>query len=96
MFLPLDKKEIKNIVTLQINNIRKMLLENGIELEVTDSAKDFIARVGYEPEFGARPIKRAIQNYILNDLSKKILAQEVDRQKPIIIDYANDNLIFRN
>lgn len=96
MFLPLDKKEIRKIVMLQINNIKKMLAGNGIDLEVSDSAIDFIAKVGYEPEFGARPIKRAIQNYILNDLSKKILAQEVDREKPIVIDYVNDKLVFRN
>lgn len=96
MFLPLNKNEVQQIVTLQINNIKKMLSENGIELDVTPKAIDFIARVGYEPEFGARPIKRAIQNYILNDLSKKLLAQEVDRTKPIIIDLENEHLTFKN
>ena len=86
MFLPLTEKEIKQIVNLQIGNVQKMLAENGVELQLTDAAVNFLARAGYDPEFGARPVKRAIQHYMLNDLSKKLLAQEVDRNKPIIVD----------
>ena len=98
MFLPLTEKEIKQIVNLQIGNVRKMLHENGVELKMTEAATDFLARAGYDPEFGARPVKRAIQHYMLNDLSKKLLAQEVDRNKPIIVDAdaKGDGLVFRN
>ena len=98
MFLPLTEKEIKQIVNLQIGNVRKMLDENGVELKMTEAATDFLARAGYDPEFGARPVKRAIQHYMLNDLSKKLLAQEVDRNKPIIVDAdaKGDGLVFRN
>ena len=75
-----------------------MLHENGVELKMTEAATDFLARAGYDPEFGARPVKRAIQHYMLNDLSKKLLAQEVDRNKPIIVDAdaKGDGLVFRN
>ncbi len=98
MFLPLTEKEIKQIVNLQIGNVQRMLAENGVELQLTDAATDFLARAGYDPEFGARPVKRAIQHYMLNDLSKKLLAQEVDRNKPIIVDAdgKGDGLVFRN
>ena len=96
MFLPLNKEQIEQIVTLQINGIKKMLSENGVELQMTDAATQFLASTGYDPEFGARPVKRAIQRYLLNDLSRKLLAQEVDRSKPIIVDVGGDNLIFRN
>ncbi len=96
MFLPLNKEQIQQIVTLQINGIRKMLEENGVTLQMTDAAVQFLANVGYDPEFGARPVKRAIQQYLLNDLSKKLLAQEVDRDKPIIVDVAGNGLAFKN
>ena len=96
MFLPLNKNEIEQIVRLQINGIRKMLEENGVQLQMTDEAVDFIATAGYDPEFGARPVKRAIQRYLLNDLSKKLLSQEVDRTKPIIVERGGDGLSFRN
>ena len=98
MFLPLTEKEIKQIVSLQIGSVQKMLHENGVELKMTDAAVDFLARMGYDPEFGARPVKRAIQHYMLNNLSKKLLAQEVDRSKPIVVDVndSNDGLAFRN
>ena len=96
MFLPLNKNEIEQIVRLQINSIRKMLEENGVQLQMTDQAVDFIATAGYDPEFGARPVKRAIQRYLLNDLSKKLLSQEVDRTKPIIVECGGDGLSFRN
>ena len=98
MFLPLTEKEIKQIVNLQISNVQKMLAENGVELQLTDAAVNFLAKAGYDPEFGARPVKRAIQHYMLNDLSKKLLAQAVDRNKPIIVDAdaKGDGLVFSN
>mgnify|MGYP003295199694 FL=1 len=96
MFLPLDKEEIEQIVRLQIEGIRRMLADNGVILQLTDAAVQFIASTGYDPEFGARPVKRAIQRYLLNDLSKKLLAQEVDSSHPIHVDVAGDGLVFRN
>lgn len=96
MFLPLNKTEIEQIVRLQINGIKHMLEENGVTLQMTDEAVDFIATAGYDPEFGARPVKRAIQRYLLNDLSKKLLSQEVDRERPIIVERSADGLKFRN
>ena len=96
MFLPLTEKDIKQIVLLQIKSVQKMLAGNGVELELTDAALDFLSQVGYDPEFGARPVKRAIQRYLLNDLSKKLLAQKVDRSKAIIVDAQGDGLVFRN
>ena len=85
MFLPLNEKEIKQIVLLQIKGVQKMLAENGVELQLTEGALNFLSQVGYDPEFGARPVKRAIQRYLLNDLSKKLLSQEVDRSKVKVI-----------
>ena len=96
MFLPLTETEIRQIVLLQIKGVQKMLAENGVELEMTDAALSFLSQVGYDPEFGARPVKRAIQRYLLNDLSKKLLSQEVDRSKAIIVDSNGDGLVFRN
>ena len=96
MFLPLTENEIRQIVLLQIKSVQKMLAENGVELEMTDAALNFLSQVGYDPEFGARPVKRAIQRYLLNDPSKKLLAQEVDRSKAIIVDAGGDGLVFRN
>jgi ATP-dependent Clp protease ATP-binding subunit ClpB len=96
MFTPLNKQEIEQIVSLQINAISKILSTNGIELEVTSSALHYLADEGYDPEFGARPVKRIIHRLILNKLSKDILAQKVDKSKPIIIDAQNDELVFRN
>ena len=96
MFTPLDKKEILEIVEIQVNSVKKMLAQNGITLEVTPQALDLLAEDGYDPEFGARPVKRTIQRMVLNQLSKDILAQKVDRSKPIVIDVADDNLVFKN
>ena len=96
MFQPLNKPQIEQIVRLQINGIRKMLEENGVTLQLSDQAINFIATAGYDPEFGARPVKRAIQRYLLNDLSKKLLSQEVDRTRPIIVERSSDGLMFRN
>ena len=96
MFTPLDETQIRQIVRLQLNNVSKMLAKNGINLEVTDAAIQLLGRAGYDPEFGARPVKRAIQSLILNQLSKDIIAAKVNRDRPIIID-ANDNgLVFKN
>lgn len=96
MFLPLNEEQIKKIVTLQIHGVQSMVARNGMDLQLTDGAISFLADKGYDPEFGARPAKRAIQRYLLNDLSKKILAQEVDNSKPITVDSQGDHLIFKN
>ena len=96
MFLPLSRKEIADVVTLQINAVKRMLEPQGFTLEVTPQAIDYLADEGYDPEFGARPVKRAIQRLVLNDLSKRLLAEEVSRDKPIIIDSFGDGLVFRN
>lgn len=96
MFLPLNEEEIKQVVVLQIRSITKMLEDNGVSLKLTDDALDFLARAGYNPEFGARPVKRAIQRYLLNDLSKTMLAQDIDRSRPIIVEATTDGLTFRN
>lgn len=96
MFLPLSRKEIADVVTLQINAVKKMLEPQGFTLEVTPHAIDYLADEGYDPEFGARPVKRAIQRLVLNDLSKRLLAEEVSRDKPITIDANGNGLVFRN
>ena len=96
MFLPLTQEQIKQVVRLQINGITQMLEGNGVTLQLTDAALDFLADAGYDPEFGARPVKRAIQRYLLNDLSKTMLAQHIDRTKPIIVDADKNGLVFRN
>ena len=96
MFLPLTKQEIAQIVTLQMNAVKKMLEPQGFTLNVTDAAIQYLADAGFDPEFGARPVKRAIQRLVLNDLSKKILAEEVSREKPIVIDANGAGLQFRN
>ena len=96
MFLPLTKQEIAQVVTLQMNAVKKMLEQQGFTLNVTDAAIQYLADAGFDPEFGARPVKRAIQRLVLNDLSKKILAEEVSREKPIVIDANGAGLQFRN
>ena len=96
MFLPLNKPQIEQIVRLQIKGIQRMLEDNGVNLHLSDMAIDFLATAGYDPEFGARPVKRAIQRYLLNDLSKKLLSLAVDRSKPIIVERDSDGLKFRN
>ena len=96
MFTPLNSEQIEKIVRLQINNVEKMLKENDITLVVTDKAIKCLAKAGFDPEFGARPVKRAIQRYLLNDLSKKLLAGSVNSEHPIQVDADNDELIFRN
>ena len=96
MFLPLTKAEIANVVRLQMNAVKKMLEPQGFTLCVTDAAINYLADQGYDPEFGARPVKRAIQRLVLNDLSKRILAEEVSREQPITIDANGAGLQFRN
>lgn len=96
MFLPLTKEEITDVVRLQIGVVQKMLAEQDIRLEMTQEGVSFLAGVGFDPEFGARPVKRAIQRYVLNDLSKRLLAGEVNREKPIVIDSNGEELILRN
>ena len=96
MFLPLTKAEIANVVRLQMNAVKKMLEPQGFTLRVTDAAINYLADQGYDPEFGARPVKRAIQRLVLNDLSKRILAEEVSRKQPITIDANGAGLQFRN
>ena len=95
-FTPLTKEQIADVVRLQMKKVTEMLEPQGIRLECTPQAIAFLAEEGYDPDFGARPVKRAIQQFVLNDLSKKLLADEVDREKPIIIDDFGDGLIFRN
>ena len=96
-FQPLTKDQIAKVVELQMNRAKKMLEPQGFDLRWTTAAIGYLAEVGYDPEFGARPVKRAIQDYVLNDLSKKILSEEVSREKPITIDYIKDHgLVFKN
>ena len=96
MFTPLSRKEILEIVNLQVKSVQKMLAANGITLTVTAAALDLLAEDGYDPEFGARPVKRTIQRMVLNQLSKDILAQKVDREHPIVIDVKDNELVFVN
>ena len=96
MFLPLTQQEIADVVTLQMKQVQRMLKEQDLQLEWTQPAIDFLTEVGYDPEFGARPVKGAIQHYVLNDLSKKLLAGDVNRDKAIIIDSFGEGLVFRN
>ena len=96
MFLPLNEEEIKQVVRLQIDGVTKMLEANGVTLQLSENALNFLAHAGYNPEFGARPVKRAIQRYLLNDLSKTLLAQDIDRTRPIMVDATSDGLTFSN
>ena len=96
MFQPLNEKQIRDIVGLQISGVHKMLMESGIDLRVTDDAIDYIAKEGYDPQFGARPVKRALQRLVLNELSKSIIAGKVDRNRPVIVELRDGELKFRN
>ena len=96
MFSPLDEKQIEQIVNLQLNAVKKMLAESGIELQATEDAVKLLAGAGYDPEFGARPVKRAIQNMVLNPLSKEIIARRVERDKPIVLDARSGQIVFNN
>ena len=94
-FQQLSQQQIADVVTLQMKKVQQMLLAQGFQLDWTPQAIDYLAQVGYDPEFGARPVKRAIQTHLLNELSKKLLAEEVSRDKPIIVDSFGDGLVFR-
>ena len=96
MFTPLDEAQIRDIVGLQIEGVHKMLLQNGIDLRVTNDAIDYIAHEGYDPQFGARPVKRALQRLVLNELSKSIIAGKVDQSRPVIVELLNGELHFKN
>jgi ATP-dependent Clp protease ATP-binding subunit ClpB len=96
MFTPLDEDEIKKIVQLQLKGVQQLLAENGLRLEFTDSAVNSIAEEGFDPQFGARPVKRVIQRYVLNPLSKDILARKVNQEKPIVVDSINNELVFNS
>lgn len=96
MFTPLLKKEIRNIINIQLDHLKKLVSENGIDLQFTDYALDYLAENGYDPQFGARPLKRLIQKEIVNGLSKKILAGDIDRSKPVVVDVFDGVVVFRN
>lgn len=96
MFLPLTKEQIGGVVRLQLERVKEILRAQGVDLQWTDPAIDYLAEVGYDPEFGARPVKRAIQRYVLNDLSKSLLSGSVNSENPVIIDSFGDGLVFRN
>ena len=96
MFTPLNEKQIRDIVSMQISGVHKMLMDSGIDLRVTDDAIDYIAKEGFDPQFGARPVKRALQRLVLNELSKTIIAGKVDHTKPVIVTLRNGELQFEN
>jgi len=96
MFHPLMKKEIRGIIGIQLKNLEKMVAENGITLEFSDYAVDYLAENGYAPEYGARPLKRLIQKEIVNKLSKRLLAGDIDKNKPVLIDVFDNTVVFRN
>jgi ATP-dependent Clp protease ATP-binding subunit ClpB len=95
-FQQLTQQQIADVVRLQMKKITDMLEPQGIHLQTTDQAIKYLAQEGYDPDFGARPVKRASQHLVLNDLSRKILSDEIDRTKPIIVDEFGDGLVFRN
>jgi len=96
MFQPLMKKEIKGIIGIQLDNLKELVAKNGIQLEFSDYALDYLAENGYDPQFGARPLKRLIQKEIINKLSKRILAGDIDKEKPVLVDVFDGVVVFRN
>ena len=96
MFTPLQQNEIRDIVELQIKHVQKLLERNGVQLEVTTAAVDLFAREGYDPQFGARPVKRVLQRMLLNELSKQLLSGSIDREKIVVIDAKEGNITFEN
>ena len=96
MFTPLQKSEIVDIVRLQLRSLGKMLSTNGIAIEITDKAVEWIAEEGYDPQFGARPVKRVIQRNLLNDLSKQILSEQVSKDSRIVVDVKDGHIVFKN
>lgn len=96
MFTPLSKPEIRAIVNLQLNSVKKMLAANDMTLNFTEAALELIADKGFDPQFGARPVKRVIQKMVLNELSKALLGGQINRECPIVIDKEGDHLVFKN
>jgi ATP-dependent Clp protease ATP-binding subunit ClpB len=96
MFQPLMQKEIRRIIEIQLNNLKKLLFSNGIVLKFSDYTIDFLADNGFDPQFGARPLKRLIQKQIINQLSKKLLADNIDKTKPVLVDVFDGTVVFRN
>ncbi len=96
MFQPLMKNEIKGIITIQLNQLKELLLKSGIELEFSEYALDFLAENGYDPQYGARPLKRLIQKEIVNPFSKRILAGDIDKTRPVLVDVFDGTVVFRN
>ena len=96
VFTPLSRDDINEIVKLQFNQVVKRLADSGLKMTITDSAIELLAKLGYEPQFGARPVKRVLQRYLLNELSRKVLAGDIDKSNPIRIDTEGDKLVFRN
>jgi ATP-dependent Clp protease ATP-binding subunit ClpB len=96
MFTPLNQSEIQQIVQLQLNHIIRQLEDSGVKLEVSERAIKWIALMGFDPQFGARPVKRVLQRHLLNELSKQLIAQSIDKTKPIVVDEKEDRLIFGN
>lgn len=96
MFQPLMKSEIRGIINIQLNHLKNLVALNGIDLQFTDYAIDFLAENGYDPQFGARPLKRLIQKEIVNELSRKILSGDIDKTKPVLVDVFDNTVVFRN
>lgn len=96
MFEPLMKKEIKGIIKMQLDNLKQLVAQSGINLQFSDYTLDFLAENGYDPQFGARPLKRLIQKEIVNRLSKRILAGDVDKTRPVLVDVFDGTVVFRN
>jgi ATP-dependent Clp protease ATP-binding subunit ClpB len=96
MFQPLMKNEIKGIIKIQLETLRQQVLKNGIDLQFSEYALDYLAENGYDPQFGARPLKRLVQKEIVNKLSKRILAGDIDKTKPVLVDVFDGTVVFRN
>jgi ATP-dependent Clp protease ATP-binding subunit ClpB len=96
MFHPLMKREIRNIINIQLNQLKKLVSESGIQLRFSDYLIDYLAENGYDPQYGARPLKRLIQREIVNQLSKKILAGDIDKSHPVLVDVFDGVVVFRN
>ncbi len=96
MFQPLMKEEIKEIIKLQLNGLKELLLQNGVLLEFSDYALDYLADNGFDPQYGARPLKRLIQKEIVNQLSKKLLGESIDKTRPVLVDVFDGTVVFRN
>jgi ATP-dependent Clp protease ATP-binding subunit ClpB len=96
MFQPLMKSDIKNIITIQLIDLKKLVKQNGVQLEFSDYALDYLAENGYDPQFGARPLKRLIQKQIVNQLSKRIILGDIDKTMPVIVDVFDGVVVFRN